>query len=103
MGGAATADLPAFGAFGDDDVPLLGVGLGGDGLQIPSAGVGAVAGVDVHVPRPEAEGTVVARGVAEWQYLLAAILTYEAVVVLSESFVFHIVTFGYDFALAWIK
>ena len=50
VGGTATADLTAFFAFGDDDIPLLGIGLGGYGLQVAATGVGAVAGIDVHVP-----------------------------------------------------
>ena len=93
MGGAATADLPAFGAFGDDDIALLGIGLGGDGLQIPSAGIGAVAGVDVHVPRPEAEGTVVAGGVAQGLDLTAAMDADKAIVQLGKAFLFHVVSF----------
>ena len=93
VGGAATADLSAFGAFGDDDVPLLGIGLGGDGLQIPSAGVGAVAGVDVHVPRPEAEGTVVAGGVAQRLDLTAAVDANKTVVQLGKALLFHVVSF----------
>ena len=89
MGGAATADLPAFGTLGDDDIPLLGIGLGGDGLQIPPAGVGAVAGVDVHVEGPEAEGTVIAGGVAQRFYFLSAMGADESAVVLFEAFFFH--------------
>ena len=80
VGGAATADLPALGAFGDDDVALLGIGLGGDGLQIPSAGVGSVTGIDVHVPRPKAEGTMIAGGVAQGLDLTAAMDADETVV-----------------------
>ena len=93
VGGTATADLSAFGAFGDDDIALLGIGLCGDGLQIPSAGIGAVAGVDVHVPRPEAEGTVVAGGVAQGLDLFAAMDADKAVVQLGKAFLFHVVSF----------
>ena len=93
MGGAATADLPAFGAFRDDDIAFLGIGLGGDGLQIPPAGVGAVAGIDIHVPRPEAEGTVVAGGVAQGLDLFAAMDADKAVVQLGKAFLFHGMSF----------
>ena len=93
VGGAATADLPAFDAFGDDDIPLLGIGLGRNGLQISPAGVGAVAGIDIHVPRPEAEGTVVAGGVAQRLDLFAAMDADKAVVQLGKAFLFHVVSF----------
>ena len=46
--------------------------------------------------RAETEGTVIARGISKGEHLFTAIFTYKAVVVFSESFVFHIVTFGYD-------
>ena len=93
VGGAATADLAAFLALGDDDIALLGIGLSGDGLQIATARIGAVTGVDVHVPRPEAEGTVVAGGVAQGLDLLPTMDADKAVVQLGKAFLFHVVSF----------
>ena len=93
VGGAATADLAAFLALGDDDIALLGIGLGGDGLQIATARIGAVTGIDVHVPRPEAEGTVVAGGVAQGLDLFAAMDADKAVVQLGKAFLFHGMSF----------
>ena len=89
MGGAATADLAAFGAFRDDDVPFFGIGLGGDGLQIPSTGVGSVTRIDVYVPRPKTEGAMVAGGVAQGLDLASAMDADKAVVQLGKTFLFH--------------
>ena len=79
-------------AFVYDDIPLLRVRLCLDRTENTAAVVGSVTGVDIHVQRAEAEGAVVARGVAERKDLLAAALADEAVVVFGESLVFHIVT-----------
>lgn len=43
----------------DDDVALLGIGLGFYGAENAAAGVGSVTGVDIHVQRAEAEWAVV--------------------------------------------
>ena len=89
VGGTATADLTAFFAFGDDDIPLLGIRLGGYGLQVAATGVGAVAGIDVHVPRPQAKGAMVAGGVAQGLDLAAAMDAGKTVVQLGKAFLFH--------------
>ena len=89
VGGTATADLSALGALGNDNVALLGIGLGRDGLQVASAGVGSVTGIDVYVPRPEAEGTMITGGVAEGLYLASAMDADKPVVQLGKSFLFH--------------
>ena len=91
-------DGAAFVTAVDDDVALLGVGLCLDGAENTAAGVGSVAGVDIYMQRAQAEGTMVSRGVAEGQNLLATAFADEAVVVFGKSFVFHFVPLGYDFS-----
>ena len=75
----------------DNYIALLGVWLCLDGTENTTTGVGSVAGVYIYVQRAQTKGAVITRGVTERLYLLAAVLTYKAVVVFSESFVFHIV------------
>ena len=89
VGGAASTDLPALLAFGDDDIALLGIGLGRDGLQVTATGIGTVTGIDVHVPRPKAEGTMIAGGVAQGLYLPSAMDAGKTVVQLGKTFLFH--------------
>ena len=86
MGGAAAADLAAFGTAVYYNVALFGVGLGADGLQQAAAFIGAVAGVDVHVDRPQAEGAMVTGGIAKRLDLSAAMGTDEAAVVFCKAF-----------------
>ena len=90
---AVAVDLAAFGATVDDDVSLFGVWLDANGLHSAAAGVGAVAGIDVHVKRPEAERAVVARGVAEGLYLKSAVGADKAVIVFCKKLLFHIFSF----------
>ena len=82
-------DLTAAGAFVNDDKALFGIGLCADGLHLPLAFAGAVAGVDVHVEGPEAEGAVIAGGVAKGLHGFSAVLADKSVVVFGESFLFH--------------
>ena len=89
VGGATAADLSALGTLGDDDIALFGIRLGGDGLQISSAGVGSVTGIDVHVSRPEAEGAMVAGGVAQGLDLATAMDADKTVVQFGKAFLFH--------------
>jgi hypothetical protein len=89
VGGAATADLSALAALGYDDEALFGVGLGGYGLQVAAAGVGAVTGVDVHVAGPQAEGAVISGGVAQGLDLTAAVDAGKSVVQLGKSLLFQ--------------
>ena len=44
-----SADLAAFVATVDDDIPLLRIGLYLDRTEDPAAGIGAVTGVDIDV------------------------------------------------------
>ena len=57
---AVAVDLAAAGAAVDDDKSFFGIGFCADRLHFPLAFAGAVAGIDVHVKRPEAEGAVIA-------------------------------------------
>ena len=86
MGGAATADLAAFGTAVDYNVTLFGVGLGAYGLQQATAFIGAVAGVDVHVYGPQAKGAMVAGGIAQGLYLSAAMGADKSAVVFCKAF-----------------
>ena len=91
IGGAITADLAAFGAAMDDDVAVavFGIGLGADGLHLTAAGIGAIAGVDVDVEGPEAEGAMIARGEAEGCDLFLAMRADESAIVFGKPFLFH--------------
>jgi len=76
-------------AFMDYYISALGVGLGFYRTENSAAFVCSVAGVYIDVERAKAEGAVVARGVAEWQNLLAAIFADKAVIVFCKAFRFH--------------
>ncbi len=89
MGGAVAVDFAAFGTLMDDNKALFGIGFGADRLHLPLAFAGAVTGVDVHMKRPEAEGTVIARGIAKGFYGLSAVLASKTAVVFGESFLLH--------------
>ena len=78
VGGFVARDFATTVTAVDEDVATLGVGKGADGAENAATGVGAVAGENVYVQRAEAEGAVVARGVAKGQYLTAAVLAYKA-------------------------
>ena len=75
----------------DDDVAAPRIGLDADRAHQPAAAIRPVAGQDVDVPRAEAEGAVVARGVAEGKDLSAAGKADEALVVFGEAFGFQLV------------
>ena len=62
-----------------------------DGLKLSAAGIRPVAGVDVHVQRPQAKRTMIAGGIAQGLYFLSAIGADESAVVLRKSFRFHFV------------
>ena len=84
------AQLAAFLATVDDDIPPLGIRHGAHRLQRPTAGVGAISGVDVHVQAPKAKGAMVARGIAEGLHLPAAMRADKSIVVFGKSFIFHL-------------
>lgn len=83
-------DLTAASASVDDDEPLFGVGLCADGLHLPLAFAGAISGVDIHVEGPEAEGAVIARGIAQGLHGFSAVLADKATVIFDESFLLHV-------------
>jgi hypothetical protein len=82
-------NLAAFFAAVNDHVALFRVDLHADGLKCAAALRGAIAGVDVQMERPKAEGAVVARAVAQRLDLLAAMRAKEARIVFGEPFLFH--------------
>ena len=84
-------DLTAFLTLMQNHVALFGIGLYADRLHLPSALVGAIARVDVHVERPKAKGTMVSGGVAQGKHFLAAMGAHESVVVFCKSFLFHFI------------
>ena len=105
MSGAVTAELTAFGTTVNNDiaVAVLDVGLGADGLELTAAGIGAVAGVDIDMKRPQTEGTVIARGVAERQDLFSAMRANKAVIVFCKSFLFHAASEWSDFLTIYLN
>ena len=90
VGGSVAVDFSAFGALVQNHVTLFGIGFYSDGLHLPAAGVGTVSRIDVHVERPEAEGAMVAGGIAQRKHLLAAMGTNKSVVVFGKAFLFHV-------------
>ena len=64
-----------------DDVSFFGVGYYLYRLHRSLALAGAIPGVYIHVKRPKAERTVIARGVAERLYLLAAVGANKPVII----------------------
>ena len=89
VGGLVARDCAASVTLVDKDIASPCVRLCLDRAEYAATGVGSVAGVYVHVYRAEAEGAVIARGVAEGQNLPAAIHAGEAAVVLGKSLVTH--------------
>ena len=89
MSGFITDYLSTTVATVDYHIALFRVGLGADGFHLTAAGIGSVAGVNVHVERPEAKGAMVAGGKAQGEDFLAAMGTEEAVIVFGKSFLFH--------------
>ena len=73
----------------DDNEAFFGIGEDFFRLESSAALAGAVTGVNVHVERPEAVGTMVSRGISERCDLAAAMGADEAVVVFGKSFCFH--------------
>jgi hypothetical protein len=89
MRGAVAVELTAFGASVNNNVALSRVGLNADRFHFPLAFAGAISGVDVYVKRPQAKGTVIARGVAQGVHLLAAMRADKAVVIFCKSLLLH--------------
>lgn len=90
VGGAVAVYLTAFGAFMNDDIALFGVGLGADGLHKTAAFACPVSRIYIKVLRPQAIWAMIAGGVAERLYLLAAVLADEGIVVFRKKLGFHI-------------
>ena len=81
MRGTAALDGSASDAAVSYDISSPRVRYRRDRLHLPAAGAGAVAGVFVHMERPEAERAVIARGVAERLDLPAAMRAHKAGIV----------------------
>lgn len=64
MGGAIAAKLTAFGALVDDDKAFSRIGLHAQGHHFSTAFRGAVAGIDVQMERPQAEGAMISGAIA---------------------------------------
>ena len=91
VSGAVSMDLAAFLALVQDHVAFFGVRLNADRLHLTLAGVGAVSGIDIHVERPEAEGTMVSGGISQRLNLPSAMGADKAVVVFGKAFLFHVI------------
>lgn len=86
---AIASNLTAFVAFVDDDISFFGVRFHADGAENTAAGVGAVAGIDIHVQGTEALGAMIAGAVTEGLYLEATVFADERIVVFGKAFLFH--------------
>ena len=82
-------DLSALVASVYDYITALRIGECSYGAEYSAAFVCSITGVDIHVQRAKAERTMVSRGIAKGQYLLAAILADKACIVFCKSFSFH--------------
>jgi hypothetical protein len=82
-------DFSALGATVNNDVALSCIGLGANGLHLPTASVGSVSGVDVNVQRPKTKRAVVARGKAQGLDLFAAMRANKAAIIFAKAFLFH--------------
>ena len=92
MGGFVADCCAASCAFVNYNVAALCVRFGFDWTEYAAAFICSVTGIDIYVKRTEAEGTMVARCVAEREHLFAAILADEAAIVFCKAFVFHTFT-----------
>lgn len=86
---AIASDLAAFIALVDDDIALFRIGLYANGAKNAAAGVGAIAGVDIHVQGTEALGAVIARAITERLDFKSAVFADERIVVFGKAFLFH--------------
>ena len=82
VGSLVAFDLAALGTAVDDDIPLLGIGDTTDRLHRSTAFVGTVAGVNVYVQGPQANGAVVAGRISQRLYFCTAVSADEPVIVL---------------------
>ena len=57
--GTVAANLPAFIAFLQDDIPFFRVGLCRNRTQNAAAGIGTVTGIDIHMERAQTLRTVI--------------------------------------------
>ena len=79
--GFIAAEGAASGAAVGDDKAAARVGFGESGLHLPAAVGGTVAGIFVEMEGPEAEGAVIAGGIAEGEHLAPAVGAHKAAVV----------------------
>ena len=100
VGRLISVELAALGAFVNDDISLFGICDYLDRLHWRAAFAGAVTGIYINVERPEAEGAVIARGVAQGLDLLAAMCANKSVIIFCKSFLFHFSTFYLIFTVS---
>ena len=89
VGGFVARDFATTVTAVDENITALWVGECADGAENATTGVGAVTRENVYVQRAEAEGAMVARGVAKRENLLATVLAGEATIVFLKSFLLH--------------
>ena len=92
VGGFVARDFATTVTAVNEDIAALGVRKGADGAENTATGIGAVTGENVYVQGAEAEGAMVARGVAEREHLFATVLAGEAAIVFLKSFLLHSVS-----------
>ena len=88
VGRLVAHDLAALVTAVDDDVAALRVGQGAYRAEYTATLVRSVAGVYINVHGAKAKWAMIARGVAEGQYLTATVLAYKAGVIFCKSLVF---------------
>ena len=93
VGSLVALDLAALGTAVDDDITLLGVGNAADRLHGGTALVGTVAGVNVYVQGPQANGAVITGGISQGLYLCATVSTDKTVIVFRKAFSIHFSSF----------
>ena len=88
--GAVAVQFAAFGTAMNDDISLACIGFDTDRLHFTATFAGSIAWVDIYVKRPQAKGTVVARGVAQGMHLLAAMRADKPIIVFGKSLLLHV-------------
>lgn len=85
--------LAAFVAFMEYDITLFGVGKRFYRAHDSATFTSSVSRIFVNVERAKALGAMIARCIAERKHLKSAVGANEAVVIFSEKFLFHILSF----------
>lgn len=89
VGGAIADDGAATFTAMNENVAAAGIGFCPYGAEQAATGVGAVAGENIHVHRPQAKGTVIAGGVTEREYLPSAMAADKAAVIFLKTLGLH--------------